>query len=168
MGSIELRLIETLAVMVIALVVILTSNSSVARIAVKYGFGQERIKFIKKIIKVMVLGLALMILLLIWGVDQKEFVLFLTSLLAVVGIALFAQWSMLSNITASILLFTSHPAKIGDTIEILDKDLDLSGKIIDIGLFFISIRTEQDQLITVPNSLLFQKLVKVIPDQSSE
>jgi len=88
-------------------------------------------------------------------------VLFLSSFIAVLGIALFAQWSMLSNVTASILLFVSHPAKIGDTISILDKDYPLSGKIKDIGAFFVIIETDSKEVITIPNSLFFQKMIKV-------
>ena len=91
--------------------------------------------------------------------------MFLSSFIAILGIALFAQWSMLSNVTASILLFVSHPAKVGDTIRILDKDYPLTGKIKDIGAFFVSIETEEKEIITIPNSLLFQKMIKVIEQQ---
>ena len=78
------------------------------------------------------------------------------------GIALFAQWSMLSNVTASILLFVNHPAKIGDHIQLLDKDFPYVGEIRDIGLFFITIRTEEGEVLTIPNGLIFQKMVKII------
>jgi small-conductance mechanosensitive channel len=71
---------------------------------------------------------------------------------------------MLSNVTASIILFLNHPAKIGDTIVFLDKDFPLTGKIKNIGAFFITVRTEEDEMITIPNSLIFQKMVKIISE----
>jgi small-conductance mechanosensitive channel len=80
-------------------------------------------------------------------------------MLAVLGIAFFAQWSLLSNITAGIILFFNHPLKIGDTITIFDKDFNIAGKITNIGLFFMHIRNESNEKITIPNSILLQKMV---------
>jgi small-conductance mechanosensitive channel len=103
----------------------------------------------------------IIIIMLIWGVSQQELLLYISSALTVVGVALFAQWSLLSNVTASVLLFLNHPAKIGDRIQILDKEFQIEGKITNIGGFFISIQTDDNQVITIPNSLVFQKSVKV-------
>ena len=41
------------------------------------------------------------------------------------GVAMFAQWSILSNITSGIILFFSFPFKIGDLILIHDKDFPI-------------------------------------------
>ena len=50
---------------------------------------------------------------------------FLGSVLTVVGVAFFAQWSLLSNITSSIIIFFNHPVKLNDSIVILEgKDYD--------------------------------------------
>lgn len=162
MGTLELQLIQTLAVVMLGLVIILVTNTSVARLAVKYSFQKERVTFTKKFIRILVSCLAVVVLLFIWGVDQKQLVLYISSFLAVVGIALFAQWSVLSNVTASILLFTSHPARIGDTIIIQDKEIDLTGKVVDIGMFFTLLHTPSGEVVTIPNTMFFQKLVKVV------
>lgn len=164
MGTLELQLLESLAVGILAVVIILASNSSVARVAVKYNFQKERVAFTKKIIKILVFCISLVVLLFIWGVDQRQLVLYLSSFIAVVGIALFAQWSVLSNVTASILLFTSHPARIGDTIIIQDKEIDLTGKVVDIGMFFTSLHTPAGEVVTIPNTMFFQKMVKIIAE----
>ena len=42
---------------------------------------------------------AIVILIIVWGVDTRNLILVLSSVLAVIGVALFAQWSMLSNIS---------------------------------------------------------------------
>ncbi len=86
--------------------------------------------------------------------------LFVSSFLTILGITLFAQWSLLSNITAGIILFVNHPAKVSDRVQVLDKDFNISGVISDIGLFFISITTDEKNEITIPNSMIFQKMVK--------
>lgn len=158
----QLKLVETAIVVVILVVTLLIVKYTFRKLGSRYRFQQDRIQFTIKLFNISLYLSAFVSTLFIWGVDQNELVLFLSSFLAILGIALFAQWSMLSNVTASIMLFISHPAKVGDTIIILDKDFPLTGKIKDIGAFFISIRTENDELVTIPNSIIFQKMTKII------
>ena len=54
---------------------------------------------------------------LILGIDLRALSGFLASVLAILGVAFFAQWSLLSNITASIIIFFYHPLKIGDKVK---------------------------------------------------
>ncbi|MFT5778225.1 MAG: small-conductance mechanosensitive channel [Crocinitomicaceae bacterium] len=93
----------------------------------------------------------------IWGVDQNEIALFASTILTVLGIVFFAQWSLLSNITSSIILFFNHPLKIGDSVKVLDKDYRFEGKISDLTYFFVHLTTEKGETITIPNSLLLQQ-----------
>jgi small-conductance mechanosensitive channel len=74
-------------------------------------------------------------------------------------VALFAQWSILSNITASMVIFFSFPYRVGDVIKVTDSDFDLSGTVEEISLFHVLIRNRQGNLITYPNSLILQKPV---------
>ncbi len=41
----------------------------------------------------------------VWGFKQNEIALFASTILTAIGIAFFSQWSLLSNITYSILFF---------------------------------------------------------------
>ncbi|MBX2970631.1 MAG: mechanosensitive ion channel family protein [Cyclobacteriaceae bacterium] len=161
MEPLHLKLIETVLVIVGLVILVLVIKGTLKKIGNRYHLQQNRTLFTVKVINIGLYMAAAITLLFIWGVDQNDLVLFLSSFIAILGIALFAQWSMLSNVTASILLFVSHPAKVGDTISILDKDYPLTGKIKDIGAFFVSIETEEKEIITIPNSLLFQKMIKV-------
>lgn len=101
-------------------------------------------------------------IIIIFGIDLKELSIFFSSLLAILGIALFAQWSLLSNLTASIILFFYHPLKIGDRIRILDKEFDFIGEVTDITGFYVMITTEKNQEITIPNSLVLQKGIEFL------
>jgi small-conductance mechanosensitive channel len=96
---------------------------------------------------------------LVLGVGYSEVSLFLSSVFAVVGVALFAQWSILSNITASMVIFFGFPYRVGDQIKITDADFDLSGTVEEISLFHVLIRTDTGNIITYPNSLILQKPV---------
>jgi len=98
--------------------------------------------------------------LLVWGVEQSKLVFFFTSLLTVLGIAFFAQWSIISNITSSIIIFFNHPVKIGDYIQVLDKEFEIKGNVLDIGLFFLIIETEDHERVTIPSNVFMQKMIK--------
>jgi small-conductance mechanosensitive channel len=162
MEPIQLKLLQTVLVLVGLIILSLLIKGTIKRIGNRYRLQKERTRFTLKIINIGLYLAAAVTLLFIWGVDQNELILFMTSFVAILGIALFAQWSMLSNVTAGILLFVSHPANVGDTISILDKDFPLTGKIKDIGAFFVIVENEDNEVVTIPNSLLFQKMIKVI------
>lgn len=98
------------------------------------------------------------------GVGYGDLSLFFSSVFAVLGVALVAQWSMLSNITASFLIFFVFPYRVGDRIKVVDKDEDISGIIQDIRMFHVLIRHDNGNLITYPNSLMLQKsVIKLAP-----
>lgn len=104
-------------------------------------------------------------LLIIWNVDFKELGLILSSFFAFLGVALFATWSILSNVTAGIILFFYFSYKIGDKIRILDKDFPEAAIIIDIRAFHMKLKTENGELLTYPNNLILQKGVVLIQKQ---
>jgi small-conductance mechanosensitive channel len=97
----------------------------------------------------------------IWGFEQNEIATFVSTILTVLGIAFFAQWSLLSNITSSIILFFNHPLKLGDTIKVLDKDYQIEGEVIELAYFFVHIKTPIGELVTIPNSILLQKTFSI-------
>jgi small-conductance mechanosensitive channel len=70
--------------------------------------------------------------------------IYISYLLTILGITSFLQWSLLSNIT------------------ILENN-NITGEIKDIGAFFISLKTTERELITIPNSVILQKNIKYSP-----
>lgn len=97
------------------------------------------------------------VLTVILGIDLEKLSYFISSMIAVLGIAFVAQWSLLSNLTASIIIFFYHPLKIGDKVRILDKEFDFKGEVTNITGFYITIHTDERQDIIIPNSLVLQK-----------
>ncbi len=98
----------------------------------------------------------------VWGLKQNEIAVFAGTMLTVLGVAFFAQWSILSNITSSILLFFNHPIKLGDYIRVLQKDAGYEGEVVELNYFFIHIKTKQNEIITIPNSHFFEKSFAMI------
>lgn len=100
-------------------------------------------------------------LIIIWGVDPHNLLVAISSIFAVIGVALFAQWSLLSNITAGIIIFFTSQFRIGDYLRVLDKDMPFDACVEDIKSFHTILRTREGELIAYPNSLFFQKGVSI-------
>ncbi|MEQ8955648.1 MAG: mechanosensitive ion channel family protein [Gammaproteobacteria bacterium] len=117
----------------------------------------KRAIYVSKIFSFAVALVCVFLLFIIWGVGFDGVVLFGTSVLAITGVALFAQWSLLSNLTASVVIFFSYPARIGDRIRVIDGDNSVEGVIIDINMFQVLIEDDNQNIMAYPNNLLVQK-----------
>jgi small-conductance mechanosensitive channel len=96
----------------------------------------------------------------IWGIEQTDLVVFLSTTLTILGVAFFAQWSLISNITSTLIIFFNHPIRIGDSLTIMEKDYEIEGELSDIGIFFITIKTKEGKKITMPSNIFLQKMIK--------
>ena len=157
MNLIENQLLLTFGLLIVAVIIKLVSRKSVNRFLNRFDFDTKRKRIVHRIINLFLFIFVTVSLISIWNIDKKDLIVFLTSVVTVLGIAFFAQWSILSNITSSLILFFNHPLKIGQNIRVLDKEYDVEGKLIDISFFFMYIRNEEGYLITIPTSVALQK-----------
>ena len=111
---------------------------------------EKRTRLVIKYIHLLVNMIAVIALIIIWGVQTKDIFIVFSSIATVVGVAMFAQWSILSNITSGIILFFSFPYKIGDYIFIHDKDFPIKAEVEDIGAFHVYLKTQQGEIIVYP------------------
>ena len=155
-------IIWTVVTLIILIIFRLILKSSARRIAKKTNKNEGRTRQMAKYINVLVSFIAVFALLLIWGVDYQNIALIFSSVFAVIGIGLFAIWSILSNITSGILMFFYFPFNIGDKIKIHDKDFPIEAVIEDIKAFQLHLRTSENELITYPNNLILQKPISLI------
>ncbi|MDG2433849.1 mechanosensitive ion channel domain-containing protein [Flavobacterium sp.] len=123
---------------------------------------EHRTNLVIKYLHLLTHILGLIALIIIWGVHPKDIFIAVSSVTTVVGVAMFAQWSILSNITSGVILFFSFPFKIGDIIKIHDKDFPITAEIDDIRAFHVSLITADGEMIVYPNNLLFQKGISII------
>lgn len=129
---------------------------------------EHRSNLVIKYFNILFGSIAIIAIFIIWGVKPQNVILVFSSVFAVIGVAMFAQWSILSNVTSGIILFFSAPFKIGDTIKIHDKDFPIEAEIDDIRGFHTYLKTKEGELITYPNSLLLQKGITVVKYTSEE
>jgi small-conductance mechanosensitive channel len=156
----------------ILLVVIFILNSLTKRAIRRFGrtsaIDMNNRKIIFYLSNLFFYGLAAVGLSLIWGMNLEDFSLFLSSTLAILGVGFVAQWSILSNLTASVILFFSHPLRLGDRIRVLDKDFDWTGKVEDISGFYLFMRTDDGRRITIPTNLVIQKGIEILQNHDTD
>jgi small-conductance mechanosensitive channel len=117
---------------------------------------EKRTRLVLKYIHLLMNIIAVIALIIIWGVETKDIFIAFSSITTIVGVAMFAQWSVLSNITSGIILFFSFPYKIGDFIFIHNKDFPIKAEIEDIGAFHVYLKTKEGEIIVYPNNLMLQ------------
>jgi len=116
--------------------------------------------------RVLVATLSLSLLLLAWGIDFSGLLVLSTSILTVTGVALFASWSLLSNITAYFILLTNVAYRRGNFVRILDGDNYIEGYIADVGPFSTRLLTSERETLMYPNNLILTRPVLINPKQA--
>ena len=158
--------ISTGILLLLVILLRLMISKLVRRFAKSSEIIEHRTNLVIKYIHLLITILAIIAFIIIWGVQTKDIFIAVSSFTTVVGVAMFAQWSILSNITSGIILFFSFPFKIGDIIKIHDKDFPIEAEIEDIRAFHVYLKTKDGEMITYPNSLLLQKGISIIKDNS--
>ncbi len=113
--------------------------------------------------RVLVATVSLCLLLLAWGIDFSGLLVLSTSIITVTGVALFASWSLISNITAYFILLTNVSYRRGNYLRIIDGDNFVEGFIADIGPFSTRLVTTERETIMYPNNLILTRPVMLNP-----
>ena len=105
-------------------------------------------KFVRSLVRVALWALLIYFIADFLGVPTASFVALLGSIGVTVGLAL--QGS-LSNFAGGLILMFLHPFKTGDYIKTVS---DIEGTVVEIGLFFTTLRMSDNKIITIPNGNL--------------
>jgi len=158
----ENELIQTAIVLIVLFLIRYAIHFTITKIGRKRGINEARIRLIRRYVTVTLLLITILIESFIFGAKFEDLAVIFSSVFAVIGIAMFAIWSILSNITSGIIMFFNFPYKVGDKIEIHDKDFPIQAIIEDIRAFQIHLRLDNGNLVTYPNNLMLQKAVTLI------
>ena len=105
-------------------------------------------KFVRSLVRVALWALLIYFIADFLGVPTASFVALLGSIGVTVGLAL--QGS-LSNFAGGLIIMFLHPFKTGDYIKTAS---DIEGTVVEIGLFFTTLRMADNKIITIPNGSL--------------
>ncbi|MDO6597219.1 mechanosensitive ion channel [Oceanihabitans sp. 2_MG-2023] len=167
-SSLSDQFINALIVLGIFFIIWTIQKFSIRKIGRKSGINDARIHLIIRYSSVTLFLILTLILAFIFGAEFKNLALVFSSVFAVIGVALFAVWSILSNITSGVIMFFSFPYKVGDKIQIHDKDFPIEAIIEDIRAFQLHLRQDNGDLVTYPNNLILQKAVTLIEKDAIE
>jgi hypothetical protein len=106
---------------------------------------------------------SLALVLLIWGFDFDWLIALSSGIIALTGVALFASWSFLSNITAFFILLIHDSFKRGNFIRIIEADNYVEGFISEINVFNTRLITENREYVIYPNNLLITRPIVINP-----
>lgn len=134
-------------------------KSSVALLGRSKSVNEVRITYVSRMLNLGFTAVFVLLVCLVLGIGYGQLAIFFSSVFAVVGVALFAQWSILSNITASLIIFFGFPYRVGDWVKVVDKDDEILGQILEISTFHVIIQRLSNDVVTYPNSLILQKAV---------
>ncbi len=110
--------------------------------------GKDLFLLLKNILRVVTVAAGLLWLLAIWQVDLTP--LFASAGIAGIAVALAAK-DTLANFFGGISIFADNTFKVGDYIILDNTD---RGEVVEIGIRSTRIKTRDDVLITIPNSIL--------------
>lgn len=144
-----------------------STEKAIQALAETKTVNATRTAFINRCFNIIYFGFLFATYLIVSGIGYGNFSIFISSVFTVIGVGFIAQWSILSNITASFLIFFVFPYRIGDSIIVADGD-GIEGKILDIKMFHTLIRHPEGNVITYPNSLLLQKSVTKVSQKNSK
>ncbi|WP_309380699.1 mechanosensitive ion channel family protein [Cerasicoccus frondis] len=88
-----------------------------------------------------------------------EVMTMLTTVLAMVAIGFVAVWSLVSHISATFILMVTKPFRVHDVIGFVGEDI--KGEVIDLTLFYTTLRHEDGDEFRIPNNMFFQKSLRI-------
>lgn len=159
MDSLFLKLLLSLTLIIASFLLTRILRELAIRFGKKHDYDPSRIFQVSVIINTSAVIIAVLLLSIIWGFTGKGFVVFASSIFAIIGIALFASWSILSNVTAGLILFFGAPYRVYDRIRVLDGDNTVTGRLTHMGLIYLGIEDEDGNFYTLPNNVILQKTV---------
>ena len=160
MGIFTFQIAKTIVLVLVFFIMRFFTKRLIRKVGLRFKYQAGRIRITNKIANALLGILLLVFLMIIWGIEQTDLVVFLSTTLTILGVAFFAQWSLISNITSTLIIFFNHPIRIGDSLTIMEKDYEIEGELSDIGIFFITIKTKEDKKITMPSNIFLQKMIK--------
>ncbi len=105
----------------------------------------------------------LLVLVLVWGIEFDSVLIFATTTITLLGVAFFASWSLLSNVTAHFVLLLQPSFEHGVFIRIIEADNYTEGYISELNLFNTTLVTENKEVIVYPNNLLLGRQALINP-----
>jgi small-conductance mechanosensitive channel len=158
----QIQIFLTILIILVLMITRLFISRLIHRHAARYELSEARVVYIRNIITALLAVVGMTAIAAVWEISVRGLSIYFASFFTVVGIAFFASWSILSNITASVILFFTYPFKIGNQVRIVDGDNSIEGEVKNISPFNLKILTREGNIVFYPNNLAMQKPIMQI------
>ena len=108
----QYQIIYTILTLLILWILQFILKTAAKRVERKAEIHVTRTRLMFKYINILIVIIATFLLSLTWGYNPQDIAIIFSSGFAILGVAMFEIWSILSNITAGEILFLSLPYKI--------------------------------------------------------
>ncbi len=155
-----IQIILSIALILLYIYLRPTLDRLIVKIGRKDKVQQKRQKAILKFFHIISFGGLVLALSIVWGYTFQSLYVASIGIFTLIGIAFFAVWSILSNITSGFIMFFKFPMSIGDTIELMEIE-GAHGVVQDISLFHVLLEQEDGMIVAVPNNVVIQKVMGI-------
>ena len=139
----------------------------ITRAGAHYALPHELLVPLRGVIRWLIIAATVLLILERLGVSATVLWTAFTGFATVGAVAFFAAWSVLSNLFCAFLIITVGPDRLGDYIEVLDtaEKPGAKGRVVDINMLYTTLEDASDPhgqgtLLQIPNSLIFQRVVR--------
>ncbi len=158
-------LLNIMAILAVAWLMRLLARHLLARLGRHYTLPLQLEIAARRLSNFLIWTTSLVLILDQLGVSATVLWTAFTGFAAVGAVAFFAAWSVLSNIFCTLLIFTTRPFRIGDTIELVEngEKPGFKGRVIDVNLIYSTLEETSgtgNNLVQIPNSLFFQRATR--------
>jgi small-conductance mechanosensitive channel len=102
------------------------------------------------------------------GVELGHLWTAVSALMALVAVGFVAAWSLLSNVSAAVMILSTRQFTLGDEVEVLEPTAreGLRGRVVDLNLIYTTLEQEAVRgqgriLVKLPNNIFFQKALRI-------
>lgn len=162
-GQYEWKIAISLGLVVLYIILDRLASPLLTEGAENSRLKSESVRKTVRTARVITATFGLLILTIIWGLDISSLIIFATTTITLLGVALFASWSILSNVTAYFILVVHPSFKRGNFIRVFEADNYVEGYISDVMLFSTKLVTEDRETIVYPNNLILGRPAVVNP-----
>ena len=162
-GQYEWKIAISLGLVVLYIILDRLASPLLTEGAENSRLKSESVRKTVRTARVITATFGLLILTIIWGLDISSLIIFATTTITLLGVALFASWSILSNVTAYFILVVHPSFKRGNFIRVFEADNYVEGYISDVMLFSTRLVTEDRETIVYPNNLILGRPAVVNP-----
>jgi len=153
------QIVVTVFIFIFFLILRKILSKLVNRRAIRFSFDETRSLYVRNTVRAAITMVMILFVGMVWEISFEGLSLYIASFITIIGVGLFANWSIVSNITASVILFFFFPLKLGSNVRIVDGENSAEGVVMGLSLFSILIQNKEGNDIYFPNNLAIQKSI---------